>query len=126
MHTRINSPVKEDLDFSKTHCFFADSLFFKNPERVETMMMLMGLSLLVYTIGQREIRKNLKAEKSAVKNQLNKLTERPTLRWIFQCFQGIHCLKIEGIEKKISNLSEERCQILEFLPIGCRKYYLPT
>ena len=111
--------------FLKDPLFFADSLFVKNPERVETMMMLMGLSLLVYTIGQREIRKNLKAEKSAVKNQLNKLTERPTLRWIFQCFQGIHCLKIEGIEK-ISNLSEERCQILEFLPIGCRKYYLPT
>ena len=111
--------------FLKDPLFFADSLFVKNPERVETMMMLMGLSLLVYTIGQREIRKNLKAEKYAVKNQLNKLTERPTLRWIFQCFQGIHCLKIEEIEK-ISNLSEERCQILEFLPIGCRKYYLPT
>ena len=50
------------------------------------MMMLMGLSLLVYTVGQREIRNNLQARKSSVKNQLNKLTERPTLRWIFQCF----------------------------------------
>ena len=111
--------------FLKDPLFFADSLFVKNPERVETMMMLMGLSLLVYTIGQREIRKNLKAAKSSVKNQLNKLTEKPTLRWIFQCFQGIHCFKFEGVEK-ISNLSEERCRILEFLPVACQKYYLAT
>jgi transposase len=109
--------------FLKDPLFFADSLFVKNPERIETMMMLMGLSLLVYTIGQREIRNNLQVEKSAVKNQLNKLTERPTLRWIFQCFQGIHCFKFEGIER-ISNLSEERCRILGFLPVSCQRYYL--
>jgi transposase len=111
--------------FLKDPLFFADSLFVKNPERVETMMMLMGLSLVVYTIGQREIRNNLQSRKSAIKNQLNKLTARPTLRWIFQCFQGIHCLKIEGIER-ISNLSEERCRILGFLPRACQKYYLLT
>jgi transposase len=111
--------------FLKDPLFFADSLFVKNPERVETMMMLMGLSLLVYTIGQREIRNNLKSRKSSVKNQLNKPTEKPTLRWIFQCFQGIHCLKLEGVER-ISNLSEERCRILEFLPLACQKYYLAT
>ena len=97
--------------FLKDLLFFADSLFVKNPERIETMMMLMGLSLLVYTIGQRQLRNNLQDRKSSVKNQLNKLTEKPTLRWIFQCFQGIHCLKFEGIER-ISNLSEERCRIL--------------
>jgi transposase len=111
--------------FLKDPLFFADSLFVKNPERVETMMMLMGLSLIVYTIGQRQIRKNLKLGKSSIKNQLNKSTEKPTLRWIFQCFQGIHCCKLEGIER-ISNLSEERCRILKFLPEACQKYYLAT
>jgi transposase len=109
--------------FLKDPLFFADSLFVKNPERIETMMMLMGLSLLVYTVGQREIRNNLQAQKSSVKNQLNKLTERPTLRWIFQCFQGIHSFKIEGIER-ISNLDDERRRILTFLPISCQQYYV--
>ena len=33
--------------FLKDPLFFADGLFVKNPERVETMMMLMGLSLIV-------------------------------------------------------------------------------
>lgn len=109
--------------FLKDPLFFADSLFVKNPERIETMMMLMGLSLLVYTIGQREIRNNLRDRKSSVKNQLNKLTARPTLRWIFQCFQGIHCFKLDEIER-ISNLNEERCRILGFLPEACQRYYL--
>ena len=89
------------------------------------MMMLMGLSLLVYTIGQRQIRNSLKARKSSIKNQLKKATDRPTLRWIFQCFQGIHYFKLEGIER-ISNLTEERCRILEFLPEPCQKYYSVT
>jgi transposase len=111
--------------FLKDPLFFADSLFLKNPERIETMMMLMGLSLMVYTIGQRELRNNLQLQKSSVKNQLNKLTERPTLRWIFQCFQGIHCFKIEGV-KRISNLHEEGRRILIFLPIACQQYYLLT
>ena len=87
------------------------------------MMMLMGLSLLVYTIGQRELRNNLKSGKSSVKNQLNKATQRPTLRWIFQCFQGIHGFKLEGTER-ISNLDEQRYHILSFLPKTCQKYYL--
>jgi hypothetical protein len=37
--------------------FFAHSLFVKNPERVvETIMMLMALCLLVYNLGQRQLR----------------------------------------------------------------------
>lgn len=109
--------------FLKDPLFFADSLFVKNPERVETMMMLMGLCLLVYTIGQRQLRLTLKQEKAAIKNQLNKLTERPTLRWIFQCFQGIHVVITQGVEQ-IINLNESRRRILQFLPTYCQKYYL--
>ncbi|MGK7916091.1 MAG: IS1634 family transposase [Prochloraceae cyanobacterium] len=35
--------------FLKDTLFFADSVFLKNPSRIEAMAMLMGLSLLVYT-----------------------------------------------------------------------------
>ena len=48
------------------------------------MAMLMGLCLLVYTIGQRVLRCNLEISNAKFKNQLGKLTDRPTLRWIFQ------------------------------------------
>jgi transposase len=108
--------------FLKDPLFFADSLFLKNPERIETMMMLMGLCLLVYKIGERQLRATLQAKKSFVKNQLNKLVNRPTLRWIFQCFTGTHVLIMNGIER-IINLTEERLHILQFLPESCQRYY---
>jgi transposase len=111
--------------FIKDPLFFADSLFVKNPERVETMMMLMALCLLVYNLGQRQLRMSLKAQKAIVKNQLNKPTESPTLRWIFQCFQGIHLLMIQGFQR-VLNLTESHCHILQFLPNACQKYYFST
>jgi transposase len=85
--------------------------------------MLMGLCLLVYTLAQRQLRQALQQSQSGIKNQLGKLTERPTLRWVFQCFQAIHVLIVNGV-KQISNLTDERLWILRFFPDACRRYYL--
>ena len=76
----------------KDPLFLADSVFLKSPRRIEAMAMLMGLCLMVYSLGQREVRRQLSSAKTGIPNQLGKLTARPTLRWIFQCFQGIHYL----------------------------------
>ncbi|MDE5121508.1 MAG: IS1634 family transposase, partial [Trichodesmium sp. St19_bin1] len=73
----------------------------------------MSLCLLVYNLGQRELRKTLKEPIVSVKNQLGKLTNTPTLRWIFQCFQGVHVLRINQWPKVV-DLTEERSLILEF------------
>ena len=64
--------------FLKDPLFFADSVFLKYPSRVETMAMLMGLSLLVYTIGPRQLRANLKQNNTGVKNQLGKINYSST------------------------------------------------
>jgi transposase len=109
--------------FLKDPLFFADSFFVENPERIETMLFLMSLCLLVYNLGQREMRNNLKRAKIGIKNQLGKLTNSPTLRWVFQCFQGIHVLTLNG-GNQIINLTESRHFILNYLPSSCQKYYL--
>ena len=111
--------------FLKDPLFFADSLFIENPKRIETMLCLMSLCLLVYNLGQRELRNNLRRAKIGIKNQLRKLTDSPTLRWVFQCFQGIHLLTLNGINQ-IVNLTESRNFILNYLPSSCQKYYLLT
>jgi transposase len=54
----------------------------------------MGLCLLVYTLGQRQIRTAVRESKSTVKNQLGKPTDRPTLPWIFPCFQSIYLVTL--------------------------------
>ena len=109
--------------FLKDPQFFADSFFVEKPQRVETILFVMSLCLLLYNLGQRELRNTLKRTSNFLKNQLGKLTNTPRLRWIFQCFQGIHLLTINQ-SKKIVNLTEERSLILEFLPSSCQKYYL--
>jgi transposase len=109
--------------FLKDPLFFADSFFVENPERIEAMLFLMSLCLLVYNLGQRELRNSLKRIKIGIKNQLGKLTLSPTLRWVFQCFQGIHLLILNGVNQ-IINLTSERHFILNCLPSSCQKYYL--
>ena len=108
--------------FLKDPLFFADSVFLKTSKRIETMAMLMGLCLLVYKLGQRQLRLQLSRGQTGVKNQLGKLTDRPTLRWIFQCFQGIHVVVINRA-KQISNLTNERSLTLSFFPEKCQQYY---
>jgi len=76
--------VERGFAFLKDPLFFADSVFLKSSRRIETMAMLMGLCLMVYSLGQREVRRQLSSAKTGIANQLDNLTNRPTLRWIFQ------------------------------------------
>ncbi|MBD2271019.1 IS1634 family transposase [Anabaena sp. FACHB-1391] len=108
--------------FLKDPLFFADSIFLKSPERIESLGMIMGLCLLVYTLAQRQIRNALFNSKSTIKNQLGKATNRPTLRWIFQCFECIHLVEYNN-EKHVSNWTQDRDFILNLLPDDCFRYY---
>lgn len=114
--------AERGFGFLKDPLFFTDSVFLKSPERIEALTLVMGLCLLVYTLGQRLLRQNLQLTNKTVKNQLGKVTNRPTLRWIFQSFQSIHAVCVQGI-KQVSNLTSERLAILNLFPVTCRSYY---
>lgn len=120
---KAQQSTERGFGFLKDPLFFTDSVFLKSPERVEAMAMLMGLCLLIYTLGQRQMRQAVQQAWLGIKNQLGKLTQRPTFRWIFQCFQAVHLLIVNGV-KQISNLTDERLWILQFFPQTCRSYYL--
>jgi len=85
------------------------------------MGMLMGLCLLVYNIGQRMIKKELKRKGETIRNQRQKPIDNPTLSCIFQLFQGIHLVQLEGKEM-VSNLTEEIRKILGYFSKKCQKY----
>ena len=114
--------VERGFGFLKDPLFLTDSVFLKSPERIEVLGCIMGLCLLVYTLAQREFRQTLGRTNSQVKNQLGAPTSRLTLRWMFQCFQSIHCLVNEGV-KQITHLTEERLNLLKFFPSACQRYY---
>ena len=119
---KAQQSCERGFGFLKDPLFFADSIFLKSPERIESLGMIMGLCLLVYTLAQRQIRNALKESKSTIKNQLGKATDRPTLRWIFQCFQCIHLVTLNQ-EEHISNWNKDRDFILRLLPDDCLRYY---
>jgi transposase len=108
--------------FLKDPLFFTSSVFVKSPKRVEALAMVMGLCLLVYSLAQRQLRQSLQQAGEGIKNQVGKLTSRPTLRWVFQSFQSVHLLIVDGVEH-ITNLTPERQKILRFLGTESRRYY---
>ncbi len=109
--------------FLKDPLFFTSSVFLNSTKRVAALAMVMGLCLLVYSLGQRALRQALDQAKQTINNQLGKPTTTPTLRWVFQCFMSIHLVTIAQT-KQIANLTQERSWILQFFGSPCRKYYL--
>jgi transposase len=94
-HYKAQSVVESGFRFLKDPLFFVSSLFIKKPSRIDALLMIMTLSLLVYSIGQRRMRANMKKVEATIPNQINQATGTPTLRWVFQCFEGINLLQLE-------------------------------
>lgn len=115
--------IERGFAFLKDPLFFADSLYLKNPERIAAMGMLMALCLMVYKLGERALRMALADSEAILANQLGKPTKTPTLRWIFQQFQGLHVVESQG-QVQLTNLTNSRREILRFLPKPCQEYYL--
>lgn len=122
--------VERGFRFLKDPLFFASSLFLKKPERIVALTMVMCLSLLVYSIGERKLRKLLQEQGETIQNQVRKPTQRPTLKWIFQLFEDIHLLKIDEPMKKpvyeVKNLRPDGIKVLKILGKNYLEPYLLT
>jgi transposase len=120
---KAQQSTERGFRFLKDPLFFTSSVFLNSSERVAALAMIMGLCLLVYSLGQRALRQALNRAKATIDNQLGKPTATPTLRWVFQCFMSIHLVTVAQI-KQITNLTQERHRILNFFGAPCQKYYL--
>ena len=109
--------------FLKDPLFFTSSVFLNTPRRVAALAMVMGLCLLVYTLGQRQLRQALADSQETIPNQVKKATSTPTLRWVFQCFQAVHLINLNH-QLQVSNLTDTRLKILQFFGKPCQQYYL--
>ena len=81
--------VQTALD-SQDNC----SVFLKRPERIMALAFIMVLCLLVYRLAEWRLRQQLAASDQTVPNQLKQPTNRPTMRWMFECFEGISLLTL--------------------------------
>ncbi len=114
--------VELGFRFLKSPIFYAQSFYLKKPERIEALLMVMTLSLLVYSIAQRRIRKALANKPPIIANSSQKPTTKPTLNRVFQVFQGISIV-ISDEQKIMTKLKNFQKQILEALGIkACEMY----
>ena len=94
------------------------AVYLKSQKRIIALAMVMCLCLLVYTIAQRYLRQRLNQARASVPNQLGKATKTPTMRWIFQLFEGVHLLirkTQDKIEELILNMNPVRSHVLSIL-----------
>ena len=118
--------VERGFRFIKDPLFFTDSTFLKKPQRIVSLVMIMGLGLLIYSIAQRKLRKALEEMDETVPNQLGKPTKKPTMRWIFQKFEGIELLIINDggkITQKMLNMNPVQKKILALMGKEYEKIY---
>ena len=99
------SAVEQGFRFLKDPMFFVSSLFVKKPSRIQGLLMVMTLALLVYSVAQRRMRKQLESQRETVENQIGQPTERPTLRWIFQLLEGINRVVL-SVQRQVTILIE--------------------
>ena len=92
--TKSREGSNEDARFLKDPLFLASSVTVSKPQRVMALSFIMVLCLLVSRLAEQLLRRQLASTSQTVPNQINKPTDRPTMRWIFQCFEGIDLLHI--------------------------------
>jgi len=114
--------------FLKDPLFFVSSFFVKKPCRIQGLLMVMTFALLVYSVTQRRLRRQLAHQNETVPNQINQPTARPTLRWVFQLLAGIHRVRatVQGkVHDLIEGLNEVKIKILRlFGEEVCRLYQI--
>jgi len=119
--------VERGFRFLKDPLFFASSVFVKKPERVVALSFIMVLALLVYRLAEHLLRCRLAQTEETVPNQVNKPTNRPTMRWIFQCFEGIDLLHIRigsRLQTQVLGLQALHRQVLRLLGPPYSQFYV--
>ncbi len=118
--------VERGFRFLKDPLFLASSVFVKKPERLVALSLIMVLALLVYRLAEHRLREQLAATGQTIPNQVNKPTARPTMRWVFQCFEGIELLQIRTgttTQSVVLRLQPLHQKILSLLGPASQQFY---
>ena len=125
-HYKQQQKVERGFRFLKSNEFLADSVFLKKQSRIIALSMVMCLCLMVYTLAERKLRKEIELQGKTLPNQVGKEVKNPTMRWIFQLFEGISVLYKQAEEKIISmvlNIKDIHIRILQLLGEDIAKFY---
>jgi transposase len=119
--------VERGFRFLKDPLFLASSVFVKKPSRIVALSLVMVLCLLIYRLAEHRLRTQLATTGQTVPSQLKQATDRPTMRWMFQCFEGISLVGFtlpNGPQHwDIAGLEPLHEQVVASLGTSCAKLY---
>jgi transposase len=121
--------VERGFRFLKDPLFLASSVFLKKPERIIALSLIMVLCLLVYRLAEYRLRARLAETQQTIPDQVHKPTARPTMRWVFQCFEGIELLHVQTSNTSLTivlRLESVQRLILALLGPLYEKIYHPS
>jgi len=119
--------VERGFRFLKDKSFRVSEVYLKKESRIEALAMVMVLCLLLYSIAEWKLRTRLEEAKEAIRNQVKKKTQTPTMKWVFFKFRRITelVIEIEGKRiKKVLNLDEETIKVVKLMGEKYEKYYV--
>ena len=121
-----NASVERGFRFLKDPAFFVSSFFLKKPARIMSLLMIMTLSLLVYSVTQKHLREKLRGNNETLPNQIDEPIQNPTMRWIFQLMEGVDVIYLRvknKIQKKIMGITEIREKIIRYFYPSVHEIY---
>jgi len=121
--------VERGFRFLKDPLFLASSVTVKKPERIIALSLIMVLCLLVYRLAEYRLRTRLAETEQTIPDQVHKPTARPTMRWVFQCFEGIELLHVQTATNSlimVLRLEPVHRLILALLGPLYEKIYIPS
>ncbi len=120
---KAQSVPERGFRFLKSPEFLASSLFLKKPERIMALLMVMTVCLLVYTALEYRLRQALREHDETFPDQKGRPTQRPTARWVFHAFVGIHVLHGATDKPLILNLQEHHLRLLKVMGTAYESLY---
>jgi transposase len=121
-----NVSVERGFRFLKDPMFYAESLYLKLPKRIMALIMVMTLSLLIYSLAERKLRKVLAEQDLTIGDQKRHPTKSPTVRWVFQKFESVLILYVYDSDRlKLiqCELTEDQEKVIRCLGKQVEKMY---
>jgi transposase len=118
-----HSAPERGFRFLKDPQFLASSFYLKKPERIMALLMVMTVCLLVYAALEYRLRQALREHEETFPDQKGRPTQRPTARWVFHVFMGIHILLGAADKPLILNLQEHHQSVLKVMGTAYETLY---
>lgn len=112
---KTQNRVERGFRFLKDPEFFADSIFVSKNEHMQALLMIMTLSLAVFSGLEWKLQNAMQETGTQLKNQQGKLQDKITMRFVFQQFDGVITAIINNTDRYFDNIKEQPRKILKLL-----------